>query len=188
MPKPVFRLEAMTEVARQAVFLHEVAHPEVEFVLDAPDPSPMLVCDRRLLGQALTNIVKNAVEAIQQKREERGEAEGTAEGGDAGEAPRERIRVRIAEGEGDLSIEVEDSGVGLPANRNNLTEPYMTTRAKGTGLGLAIVKKIVEEHFGRIEFEDAAQGGTRVRIVFDAAALSRLGGGAKFPEEHAAGG
>jgi two-component system nitrogen regulation sensor histidine kinase NtrY len=179
MPKPVFREEAVVEVARQALFLHEVAHPEVEFVLDAPDPSPMLVCDRRLLGQAITNVVKNAVEAIQQKREERGAGADGA---------RERISVRVAEKDGELSIEIVDSGVGLPADRRNLTEPYMTTRAKGTGLGLAIVKKIVEEHFGRIEFDDADEGGTRVRIVFDAAALSRLGGGVRYSEENAAGG
>ena len=183
MPKPVFREEAVVEVARQALFLHEVAHPELEFVFEAPDPSPMLVCDRRLLGQALTNVVKNAVEAIQQKREERGEK---GEGGAA--EPRERISVKIAEEGDELSIEVVDSGIGLPADRRNLTEPYMTTRAKGTGLGLAIVKKIVEEHSGRIDFADVAEGGTRVRIVFDAAALGRLGGGVRFPEEHAAGG
>jgi two-component system, NtrC family, nitrogen regulation sensor histidine kinase NtrY len=174
MPKPVFREEAVVDVARQALFLHEVAHPEVEFALEAPDPSPLLVCDRRLLGQALTNVVKNAVEAIQQKGDEK------KLGSDA---PRGRILVSIAEGEGELSIEVADNGIGLPADRKNLTEPYMTTRAKGTGLGLAIVKKIVEEHFARIEFADAARGGTRVRIIFDAAALQRLGGGAKYSED-----
>ena len=177
MPKPVFREETVVDVARQAVFLHEVAHPEVEFTLEAPDPSPRLVCDRRLLGQALTNVVKNAVEAIQQKREER------KEGADA---PRDSIALRIAEVEGELTIDVVDSGIGLPADRRNLTEPYMTTRAKGTGLGLAIVKKIVEEHFGRIEFSDVPEGGTQVRIVFDAAALERLGGGAAYPEQNSA--
>ena len=178
MPKPVFKEEAVIEIAHQAIFLHEVAHPEVEFALEAPDPSPMLVCDRRLLGQALTNVVKNAVEAIQQKREERGKAA-------AGQ--RDRVTMTVAEADGQLSIEVGDTGIGLPVDRKNLTEPYMTTRAKGTGLGLAIVKKIVEEHFGRIEFEDAATGGTTVRIVFDAAALSRLGGGI-YSEEHMANG
>ncbi len=71
MPKPAFAEEPLAEIARQALFLHEVAHPEIDFALDAPDPSPRLVCDRRLLGQALTNIVKNGVEAIEQKREER---------------------------------------------------------------------------------------------------------------------
>jgi two-component system nitrogen regulation sensor histidine kinase NtrY len=170
MPKPVFREEAVVEIARQAVFLHEVAHPDVDFALEAPDPSPMLVCDRRLLGQALTNVVKNAVEAIEQKKEERG-------GDAAPPAARERVSVRVAEEGGELSIEVVDTGIGLPADRRNLTEPYMTTRAKGTGLGLAIVKKIIEEHFGRIEFADAPGGGTRVRIVFDAGALERLGAG-----------
>jgi two-component system nitrogen regulation sensor histidine kinase NtrY len=75
MPKPIFREEAISDIARQALFLHEVAHPDIAFTLDAPEPSPTLVCDRRQLGQALTNVVKNAVEAIQQKRES-GEAVG----------------------------------------------------------------------------------------------------------------
>jgi two-component system nitrogen regulation sensor histidine kinase NtrY len=85
--------------------------------------------------------------------------------------------MRIAEPNGDLVIEISDTGIGLPAERGRLTEPYMTTRAKGTGLGLAIVKKIVEEHLGRIEFDDAPGGGTTVRLVFDAQNLARLGGG-----------
>jgi two-component system, NtrC family, nitrogen regulation sensor histidine kinase NtrY len=164
MPKPVFRDEAITEVARQALFLHEVAHPEICFELDAPEPSPILVCDRRQLGQALTNIVKNGVEAIQARKEE-----GAPEplGGD-------RIAMRIYAGETHLCIDIRDTGIGLPAERGRLTEPYMTTRAKGTGLGLAIVKKIVEEHMGTIEFEDAADGGTLVRLAFDAETLARL--------------
>ena len=166
MPKPVFHAEKVAEIAHHALFLHEVAHPEIRFVLEAPQPSPLLVCDRRQLGQALTNVVKNAVEAIQQKREEQG-------GGGQDE-----IAIRIAEEEGRLEIAVRDTGAGLPAERSRLTEPYMTTRVKGTGLGLAIVKKIVEEHFGSIAFEDAAGGGTLVRLVFDTDSLARLVPGA----------
>jgi two-component system nitrogen regulation sensor histidine kinase NtrY len=162
MPKPVFREEKIAEIARQALFLHEVAHPEITFRLEAPDPSPILVCDRRQLGQALTNLVKNGVEAIQQKRES-GSMAGT-----------DNVVVAIAEAKGSLTIEVSDTGVGLPTERGRLTEPYVTTRAKGTGLGLAIVKKIVEEHFGSIEFHDASGGGTRVRIVLDAESLAKL--------------
>ncbi len=70
MPKPVFREEKIADIVRESLFLHQVAHPDIAFTLDAPEPSPLLVCDRRQLGQALTNVVKNAVEAIQQKREE----------------------------------------------------------------------------------------------------------------------
>ena len=62
-----------------------------------------------------------------------------------------------------------DTGVGLPEDRERLTEPYMTTRVRGTGLGLAIVKKIVEEHMGEIAFLDRPGGGTHVRISFDTA-------------------
>ena len=174
MPKPTFREEPVTEIVRQAMFLHEVAHPGLDFVLDAPEPSPMLVCDRRLLGQALTNVVKNAVEAIELKKEQGGDGKS------------DRIEMKVSETGGKLVIEVRDSGIGLPADRGRLTEPYVTTRAKGTGLGLAIVKKIVEEHFGQIEFEDVGGGGTLVRFQFDPELLERLG--TKIREEQATSG
>ena len=167
MPKPVFQQEPVAEIARHALFLHEVAHPDIAFRLDSPEPSPLLVCDRRQLGQALTNIVKNAVEAIQQKRED----------GRKGEP--DEISIRIREADERVILEISDTGMGLPSERGRLTEPYMTTRVKGTGLGLAIVKKIVEEHFGSIEFDDGPSGGTLVRLVFDSESLARLAGGAE---------
>ncbi|HEX8624650.1 MAG TPA: ATP-binding protein [Allosphingosinicella sp.] len=162
MPKPVFREERIADIVGESLFLHQVAHPDIAFRLDAPEPSPLLVCDRRQLGQALTNVIKNAVEAIQQKRED------GRKGGD------DRISVTIRDAENRIVIAVADTGIGLPGDRGRLTEPYMTTRVKGTGLGLAIVKKIVEEHFGNIEFDDCAGGGSLVRLVFDAEALARL--------------
>ena len=176
MPKPTFREEPVAEIARQAMFLHEVAHPEIAFVLEAPEPSPSLVCDRRLLGQALTNVVKNAIEAIEHKKEQ------------GGEGGSDRIAMSVRQERGKVMIEVADTGVGLPADRGRLTEPYVTTRAKGTGLGLAIVKKIVEEHFGQIEFEDLEGGGTLVRFQFDPEVLARLGANARQNEEQAASG
>ena len=159
MPKPVFRPEPIVDLARQALFLHEVAHPGIAFTLDAPEPSPVLVCDRRLLGQALTNIVKNAVEAI----------DGKPERGD-----HETVAMTIGYEDGRVAIAVADSGMGLPADRERLTEPYMTTRVGGTGLGLAIVRKIVEEHFGTIGFADRPGGGTIVRLVIDPTTLAPL--------------
>jgi two-component system nitrogen regulation sensor histidine kinase NtrY len=165
MPKPAFAEEPLAEIARQALFLHEVAHPEIGFTLEIANPSPRLVCDRRLLGQALTNIVKNGVEAIEQKRVERKPQKN---------APGDKVAMTIRCEGSKVFIEVADSGIGLPADRGRLTEPYMTTRAKGTGLGLAIVKKIVEEHFGQIEFADVATGGSLVRLIFDAETLAQL--------------
>ena len=162
MPKPVFREERIADIVGESLFLHQVAHPDIAFKLEAPEPSPLLVCDRRQMGQALTNVIKNAVEAIQQKRED------GRKGGD------DRVSATVQDSEGRLVIEVADTGIGLPAERGRLTEPYMTTRVKGTGLGLAIVKKIVEEHFGNIEFDDSYGGGSLVRLVFDSEALARL--------------
>ena len=163
MPKPVFRTENVHEIARQALFLHEVAHPAVTFVLDPPQGHFAMVCDRRQLGQALSNIVKNAVEAIETRRS-RGEHNM------AGDC----VELRVHEEGGQLVIDVIDTGIGLPEERERLTEPYMTTRVRGTGLGLAIVKKIVEEHLGEIAFLDRAGGGTHVRIAFDAERLAAL--------------
>jgi two-component system nitrogen regulation sensor histidine kinase NtrY len=178
MPKPTFADESLAEIARQALFLHEVAHPDIAFSLDVPDPSPRLVCDRRLLGQALTNIVKNGVEAIEQKNDATPPAKGAPGGGVA-------MTIRMEDGK--IVIEIADTGVGLPTERARLTEPYMTTRAKGTGLGLAIVKKIVEDHFGQIGFDDRPGGGSIIRLVFDPEALEQLAGASvKYPEENPA--
>ena len=166
MPKPVFREENVHDISRAALFLHEVAHPGIDFSLDPPSADIRLVCDRRQLGQALTNVVKNAVEAIETRRN-RGEAH----------ADGDRIDLGIKRDDDQLVIEITDTGIGLPEDRERLTEPYMTTRVRGTGLGLAIVKKIVEEHMGEIAFLDRTGGGTRVRIAFDADRLAAMATG-----------
>ena len=163
MPKPVFREENIHDIARAALFLHEVAHPGISFALDPPTGDIRLVCDRRQLGQALTNVVKNAVEAIEARRN-RGEQNPDGD----------RIDLSIRRSDDQMVLELTDTGVGLPQDRERLTEPYMTTRVRGTGLGLAIVKKIVEEHLGEIAFLDRPGGGTRVRIAFDAERLALL--------------
>ena len=165
MPKPAFREEDVHEIARQALFLHEVAHPQIKFALEPPSGEFRMVCDRRQLGQALTNVVKNAVEAIESRRV-RGEHHFS---GDC-------VELHVHREVEQLVVDIMDTGVGLPENRERLTEPYMTTRVRGTGLGLAIVKKIVEEHCGEIAFLDRAGGGTHVRIAFDADRLAEREG------------
>ena len=170
MPKPAFREEAIIDIVRQALFLHEVAHPAIRFSLDVEGPMPTLFCDRRLLGQALTNLVKNAVEAIEENANQ--QLPGT-------------IAMTIRTDGQHMLIGLADNGPGLPAERDRLTEPYMTTRKRGTGLGLAIVSKIVEDHFGTLGLRDRHGGGTLVEIDFDLEALSSFGSGDDDGAEHA---
>ena len=155
LPKPVFRAEDAVDLVRQAVFLQEVAHSDITFsVVPHQLDTRTICCDRHQLGQAMTNVLKNAVEAIE------------ARAAEAGEDYAGRIAVTMTNDAEMLSIVVEDNGIGLPQERERITEPYMTTREKGTGLGLAIVNKIVDEHGGDMSFASTASGGTAVTLRF----------------------
>ncbi|MGZ8322050.1 MAG: ATP-binding protein [Rhodoplanes sp.] len=144
MPKPVIAAEDVADTVRQVVFLMRVGHGDIDIeseLLEDPMPAHF---DRRLIAQALTNIVKNAAEAIS--------------AAPPGEIDRGRICVSASREGRFIVIDVVDNGIGLPKEqRRRLLEPYVTTREKGTGLGLAIVGKILEEHGGRIELHDAAE-------------------------------
>jgi two-component system nitrogen regulation sensor histidine kinase NtrY len=161
MPKPVFEKNDVGDIVREAVILFQMSVSDIEYVIDVPEKPLVVDCDRRLLTQAVTNLVKNAGEAIAAARapDKKGEAH-------AG-----RIVAHVEQQGTRCVIEVVDNGCGLPTeNRHRLTEPYVTTRAKGTGLGLAIVQRIAEQHGGRIELDDArdAKGevtGALVRLV-----------------------
>ncbi|HEX4761497.1 MAG TPA: ATP-binding protein, partial [Sphingomicrobium sp.] len=124
---------------------------------------------------ALSNVVKNAVEAIE-ARKVRGEHSLAGD----------KVELKLKREGGQLVIDITDTGVGLPEDRERLTEPYMTTRVRGTGLGLAIVKKIVEEHMGEIAFLDRPGGGTHVRIAFDAERLAAMQNEEPFSREQGA--
>ncbi|MBM0168687.1 HAMP domain-containing protein [Altererythrobacter sp. C41] len=155
LPKPVFRKEDALDLVRQALFLQEVAHPEIDFRFSYEGEGAVpLACDRHQVGQALTNVLKNAVEAVD------------ARARDAEPDFRGQIAVAVIPTEDDVTVTVEDNGVGLPQDRDRIVEPYVTTREKGTGLGLAIVNKIVEEHGGEMIFATAEGGGTRVTLRF----------------------
>jgi two-component system nitrogen regulation sensor histidine kinase NtrY len=160
MPKPVMTAEDVADTVRQVVFLQRVANADIDLDLEiAEEPMPAKF-DRRLISQALTNIIKNATEAIAAVP--------------PGELGRGRIRIWAGREGNDIVIDVIDNGIGLPKeNRSRLLEPYVTTREKGTGLGLAIVGRILEEHGGRIELGDAAdkipgQRGAWMRLRFAA--------------------
>jgi len=158
MPKPVIEGEDVADTVRQAVFLMRVGHPDIDIEAEIKEESLRAQFDRRLISQALTNIIKNATEAI--------------EAVPAGQLGKGRIDVIAARENDDIVIDVIDNGIGLPkVSRARLLEPYVTTREKGTGLGLAIVGRVLEDHGGRIELNDAAdirpgQRGAWMRLRF----------------------
>jgi two-component system nitrogen regulation sensor histidine kinase NtrY len=158
MPKPVMEGEDVADTVRQAVFLMKVGHPDLDIVAEIKQDPMRAQFDRRLISQALTNIIKNATEAIEQVPPD--------------ELGKGRIDVIAAHENDDIVIDVIDNGIGLPkVSRSRLLEPYVTTRAKGTGLGLAIVGRVLEDHGGRIELKDASdfrpgQRGAWMRLRF----------------------
>ena len=156
MPAPVMEPNDAIELCRHAIFLQRAGNPEIEFATDFPEHAVPLTCDGRQIGQALTNLLKNAGESI----------EGRLSGTDGGNEPG-KIQIAISESPEDLSIIISDNGRGLPVQgRERLTEPYVTTRARGTGLGLAIVKKIMEDHGGLLALGDRDGGGATIRMIF----------------------
>jgi two-component system nitrogen regulation sensor histidine kinase NtrY len=174
MPKPVIVGEDVADTVRQAVFLMRVGNAEIDIEADIAESPMPAQFDRRLISQALTNLIKNATEAIAAVPPE--------------ELGKGSIHVFAAREGDNIVIDVIDNGVGLPKeNRSRLVEPYVTTREKGTGLGLAIVGRIVEEHGGSIELRDAAdkipgQRGAWVRMQFAAAGKPETAAASSDPE------
>jgi two-component system nitrogen regulation sensor histidine kinase NtrY len=154
MPQPVIRPDRLDQVVREALVLQRGAHPEIRYDTAIPEDLPPLPMDRRLIGQALTNLLQNAADAVASAPRAEGEV-GV-------------IGLRVEPRGEDIAVLVEDNGIGLPEGeeRARLTEPYVTHKVKGTGLGLAIVKKIMEDHGGRLELEDRPDGpGARALLI-----------------------
>ena len=154
LPNPIFRHEDAVDLVRQSLFLQEVAHAEIAYSFESEGEIPPIECDRHQFGQAMTNVLKNAAEAIEARKR------------DADPDYRGKVDVRVSADEAQLTVTVTDNGIGLPGSGERIMEPYVTTREKGTGLGLAIVKKIVEEHQGELSFELAPEGGATAVMRF----------------------
>ncbi len=149
MPEPEKRPTDMAKLLRDAVLLQEAGQEGVRFVTDIPSVAMPASLDETMIGQAFTNLMKNAGEAIETLQEK---------GAPDGHEP--EIRVTMVQ-QGDMArLTIADNGIGLPEDRARLFEPYVTTRDKGTGLGLPIVKKIIEEHGGTLTLTDAEDFGT----------------------------
>jgi two-component system nitrogen regulation sensor histidine kinase NtrY len=145
MPQAVFEEQDIREIVREAVILFQMSSPEVEYKIENAEEPLLALCDRRLLTQAVTNLVKNASEGVEAYMNGNGKA-----------AEKGRVVIRLRSQDQRFVISVIDNGCGLPKeNRHRLVEPYVTTRQKGTGLGLAIVQRITEQHGGVLELDDA---------------------------------
>ena len=143
LPQPKKSKEDLIPIVKAAVLLQENGQPNINFVSKIPQNSLVINIDATMISQALTNLLKNAGEAIDTRRDKLG---GTIAG---------EIHVGVEQVGDNVQVIIDDNGIGLPQDRSRLFEPYVTTRDKGTGLGLAIVKKIVEEHGGTLSLEDA---------------------------------
>ena len=143
LPQPKKSKEDLIPIVKAAVLLQENGQPNINFVSNIPQNSLVISIDATMISQALTNLLKNAGEAIDTRRDKLG---GTIAG---------EIHVGVEQVGDNVQVIIDDNGIGLPQDRARLFEPYVTTRDKGTGLGLAIVKKIVEEHGGTLSLEDA---------------------------------
>ena len=169
MPTPTFALHDLSELLKEAVFAQRVANPDIDITLAEPVSSVEVRADGRMIAQALTNVLKNAVEAV---------ASRTSKSPD----PPGRITAVIHETPTSVVIAIEDNGLGLPAkDRDRLTEPYVTTRDKGTGLGLAIVKRILEDHGGELVLTDSTHGVGARAILSIPSNSSDLSAGAVAP-------
>ena len=163
MPKAALEEDDLGRCIEQVLFLMREGNPDIRFDARMPNTPVLARFDRRLLTQALTNIIKNATEGI-----------GALEG------KRGIVTVSLSLADGLVNINVADNGKGFPKeNRQRLLEPYMTTRAEGTGLGLPIVAKIIEDHGGGLELldneeEGEAGGGARVRLFWPVEGPAKL--------------
>ena len=144
MPELKRKNEDLSALITSIISLQQAGQPKVSINFFKPESSILISIDATLMNQAITNILKNAGEAIEARKLK-------------SESPEEQgvINVLLKENAESVTLEISDNGIGLPPDRSRLFEPYVTTREKGTGLGLAIVKKIIEEHGGVLKLEDA---------------------------------
>jgi len=156
MPTPVIRENDLRDLCRQTLFLQSSTRSDISYSQNLPEAKFFADCDGRQIVQALTNLLKNAAEAIEGRTAAEGE-----------ELPRGEITLSLDSVAENVRLSVADNGRGLPVEeRERLTEPYMTTRVKGTGLGLAIVKKIMEDHKGALFLTDREGGGAVVTLTW----------------------
>jgi two-component system, NtrC family, nitrogen regulation sensor histidine kinase NtrY len=155
MPQATLKNENLSEICQRALFLERNRLNNIDYQLELPDDPIYLRCDSLQIGQALTNLLKNAAESV------------SAHNKQAIGVIRCSLSHVLTNGSPLTSIAIHDNGAGLPeVGWENLTEPYVTSREGGTGLGLAIVKKIMEDHSGKIVLSNNEDGGATINLLF----------------------
>jgi two-component system nitrogen regulation sensor histidine kinase NtrY len=144
MPEPDRKSHDLSKLVQDAVMLQRLGQPNADITLTVPKVAVLAELDDTMISQAMTNLIKNAGEAIDTLIEK---------GAPDGLAPQVAVTMTVVDDQAHITI--ADNGIGLPEDRARLFEPYVTTRSEGTGLGLPIVKKIIEEHGGTLQLENA---------------------------------
>lgn len=157
MPVPVKKAENVVAVCQDALVLQKQAYPDIVFGFVSAQNDIHADVDRLQISQVMTNLLQNAIDSIHERQTTK-----------AGEG---RVMVMMESKDENVCICVEDNGTGLPEKvRDQLLEPYVTTKKKGSGLGLAIVKKIMEDHSGSVVLEDSTANdvgsGAKAVLVF----------------------
>jgi two-component system nitrogen regulation sensor histidine kinase NtrY len=144
MPEPETSQQDLKQLVRDAVLLQQTGQPGVKIRAALPDSPVIAQIDSTMISQALTNLIKNAGEAIE-SLEKKGAPDDLLP----------QIHLSLTTDDTSAKLTIADNGIGLPEDRAALFEPYVTTRSEGTGLGLPIVKKIIEEHGGTLILDHA---------------------------------
>ncbi|HET9399685.1 MAG TPA: ATP-binding protein, partial [Candidatus Acidoferrales bacterium] len=142
---------SITEILDRALDNVRERYPDARVVVmrDYEPDIPEIFVDAQLCESAFTNLIQNAYEAM------------GAPGGDLRVSATEENE-KLQDG---IAIRIEDTGPGIPAElREQIFNPFVTTKKTGTGLGLSIVSKVVDEHHGSIRIERGSKGGTRFVI------------------------
>lgn len=156
MPAAKFEEEELTDIIDEIILLEREARPHITFETDYKKAKIPFVCDRSQIRRALTNVIQNGINSIEENAEN-----------DKNAKKEIKIVVKMSQ-DGIITVSVKDTGGGLPEDMDceRLFDPYVTTRSKGTGLGLSIVRRVVGEHGGQIRLLRRKSGGANVEITF----------------------
>ena len=152
MPQPKLVEMNLIELIKESIFLEQNRFPTIDYIFKNESKISLIFADREQISRALTNILKNASESIEQIKSQNYQG---------------KILIKLIENEEVFKVKISDNGLGFPEHLlDRVIEPYVTTREQGTGLGLSIVGKIMEDHNGELQLDNNKDGGAFIQLVF----------------------